>query len=455
MTSKQEQRRPGPASTQGQDTTSHLPRVVIVGAGFGGLQAARALRKIPLQVTVVDRSNHHVFQPLLYEVATAALSPADIAAPIRGILKKQRNVSVILAEVTGVDMQGQRVLMRDRSVPYDVLIVATGAHHSYFGHDAWAPFAPGLKSLDDATTIRRSLLLAFESAEIETNLDQRQALLTFVLVGAGPTGVEMAGAIAELAHRSLTSDFRTIDPTSARIILVEAAPRILLAFPESLARKAERALIGLGVEVRTNAPVEAIDREGVVIAGTRLPAKTVIWTAGVAASSAGQWLGAEMDRAGRVKVLSDLSLPGHPNVFVLGDTASLSQRGKPLPGVAPVAMQEGRYVAHVIAQRMAGQKRVPPFRYRNTGNLATVGRAFAVVDLGPLRFTGMLAWVVWLAVHIVYLIGFRNRLPVLFQWAWAYVTYQRSARLITYEPLVALPAAHEPDHLPVGTPKRQ
>lgn len=276
-----------------------------------------------------------------------------------------------------------------------------------------------MKSLDAATTIRRSLLLAFESAEIETNLDQRQVLLTFVLVGAGPTGVEMAGAIVELAHRSLTSDFRTIDPASARIIFVEAASRILLGFPKSLARKGERALTGLGVEVRINAPVEAIDCEGMVIAGTRLPAKTVIWTAGVAASPAGHWLGAEMDRAGRVNVLPNLSLPGHPNVFVLGDTASLSQRGKPLPGVAPVAMQEGRYVAHVIAQRLAGRKRVPPFRYRNTENLATVGRAFAVVDLGPLRFTGMFAWVVWLAIHIIYLIGFPNRLLVLFQWAWA------------------------------------
>lgn len=331
-----------------------VPHVVIVGAGFGGLQAAKSLQQAPVQVTVIDRSNHHLFQSLLYQVATADLSPADISAPIRSILRKQCNTSVILAEVTGVDVQGQRVLMHERSVPYDYLIVATGARHSYFGHDAWEPFAPGLKSIDDAAMLRRKILLAFEAAEIETDPEQRQALLTFVLVGAGPTGVEMAGAIAELAHKTLASDFRQIDPKATRIVLVEAVSRILLAFPESLAKKAERALTRLGVEVRTNSPVEAIDSEGVVIAGHRLPAKTVIWTAGVAASHAGQWLGTEVDRAGRVKVGSDLSLPGHSNVFVIGDTASLSQKGKPLPGVAPVAMQEGRYVAQVIAQRGRG-----------------------------------------------------------------------------------------------------
>ena len=313
-----------------------------------------------------------------------------------------------------MDVQEQRVLMHERSVPYDYLILATGARHSYFGHDAWEPFAPGLKSIDDATMLRRKILLAFEAAETETDPEQRQALLTFVLVGAGPTGVEMTGAIAELAHKTLASDFRQIDPKATRIVLVEALPRILLAFPESLAKKAERALTRLGVEIKTNSPVEAIESEGVVIAGNRLPARTVIWTAGVAASRAGQWLGAEVDRAGRVKVGSDLSLPGHPNVFVIGDTASLSQKGKPLPGVAPVAMQEGRYVAQVIAQCMAGKKGMPPFRYRSHGNLATVGRSFAVVESGPLRLTGFLAWAMWLAVHIFYLIGFRNRLLVMF-----------------------------------------
>jgi len=415
----------------GSEKTGTVPHVVIIGAGFGGLQAARALRHAPVQVTVIDRSNHHLFQPLLYQVATADLSPADIAAPIRSILKHQKNTSVILAEVTGVDVQGQRVLMHERSVPYDYLIVATGARHSYFGHDAWEPFAPGLKSIDDAAMLRRKILLAFEAAEIETDPEQRRALLTFVLVGAGPTGVEMAGAIAELARDALASDFRQIDLKATRIVLVEAASRILLAFPESLANKAERALTRLGVEVRTNSPVEAIDSEGVVIAGNRLPARTVIWTAGVAASRAGQWLGAEVDRAGRVKVLSGLSLPGQPNVFVIGDTSSLSQKGKPLPGVAPVALQEGRYVAQVIAQRVAGKKGGPPFHYHSHGNLATVGRSFAVVESGPLHLTGFLAWVMWLVVHIFYLIGFRNRLLVMFQWAWEYLTRQRSARLIT------------------------
>lgn len=440
----EEKNRPGKVRTSQQETTGTLPRVVIVGAGFGGLQAARALRNVPVQVIVIDRSNHHVFQPLLYQVATAALSPADISAPIRGMLRKQHHTSVILAEVTGVDTQGQCVLMHERSVPYDYLVVATGARHSYFGHDGWEPFAPGLKSLDDAMMLRRKILLAFEAAEIETDPEQRLALLTFVLVGAGATGVEMAGAIAELAHHALSRDFRNIDPASARILLVEAAPRILLAFPVSLARKAERALMRLGVEVKTKAPVEAIDADGVLIAGTRLPTKTVIWTAGVAASPAGQWLGAEMDRAGRVKVAHDLSLLDHPQVFVLGDTASVSQDGKPLPGVAPVAMQEGHYVAKVIADRVAGNAHPQPFRYRNKGNLATVGRSFGIVEMGPLRLSGLLAWLTWLVVHILYLIGFRNRFLVLFQWAWAYLTYQRSARLITGgSPTTALPSAPE------------
>jgi NADH dehydrogenase len=440
----EEKSRPAKTGAMPQETSEALPRVVIVGAGFGGLQAARALRNVPVQVTVIDRSNHHVFQPLLYQVATAALSPADIAAPIRSILRKQLHTSVILAEVTGVDAQGRRVLMHERSVPYDYLVVATGARHSYFGHDAWEPFAPGLKSLDDAAMIRRKILLAFEAAEIETDPEQRQALLTFVLVGAGATGVELAGAMAELTYRALASDFRHIDPATARILLVEAAPRILLAFPPSLAHKAERALTRLGVEVRTNAPIEAIDADGVLIAGKRLPTKTVIWTAGVAASPAGQWLRAEVDHAGRVKVMRDLSLPDHPQVFVLGDTASVSQDGKPLPGVAPVALQEGRYVAGVLADQVAGKAHLQPFRYRNKGNLATVGRSFGIVEMGSLRLAGLLAWVIWLVVHIVYLIGFRNRFLVLFQWAWAYLTYQRSARLITGEPTAALPSAPEP-----------
>ena len=344
------------ASTQKQPTTTK-PRVVIVGAGFGGLRAARGLRNAPVDVTVIDRNNHHLFQPLLYQVATAGLSPADICAPIRSILKRQANTSVILAEVTGVDLQEQRVLMHDKAVPYDYLILATGARHSYFGHDVWEPFAPGLKSIADATTLRRNILLAFEAAEVETDPVKRSALLTFVLVGAGPTGVEMAGAIAELAHKALTSDFRHIDPASARIILVEAGPRILATFPERLARKAHKELNHLGVEVRTGDAVEGIDADGAVIAGQHLTAKTVIWTAGVAASLAGQWLGTETDRAGRVKILPDLTVPEHPNVFVIGDTASLMQKGKPLPGLAQVAMQEGTYAASIITQRLQDIRR--------------------------------------------------------------------------------------------------
>lgn len=411
------------------------PHVVIIGAGFGGIQAAHALRNAPVEVTVIDRNNHHLFQPLLYQVATAGLSPADISAPVRHILRKQHNTHVLMAEVSGIDTQEQLVLMPDRSLHYDYLIVATGAHHSYFGHDEWEAFAPGLKTIVDATSLRRRVLLAFEEAEMERDPGRLEALQTFVLVGAGPTGVEMAGAIAELAHKALASDFRNIDPTSARIILVEAAPRILLNFPESLAKKAQKALNRLGVEVRTNAPVQDINQDGVLIDGTFVPAKTVIWTAGVAASPAGKWLAAEVDRAGRVKVQSDLTLPGHPNVFVVGDTASLMQDGKPLPGVAPVAMQQGRYAAHVIAERVANRqpaKETKPFHYRNKGNLATVGRSSGIADLGWLRFSGFPGWIFWLAVHIFFLIGFRNRLMVMFQWAWAYITFQRGARLITF-----------------------
>lgn len=426
-----------PASTKAAPPgarTRHLPQVVIVGAGFGGLQVARALRHAPVQVTVIDRSNYHLFQPLLYQVATADLSPADIAAPIHNILRTSANTTVILAEVTGVDRQAHQVLLQERAIPYDYLVIATGAHHNYFGHAAWAPFAPGLKTLDDAALLRRHILLTFETAESEPDPQVRQALLTFVLVGAGPTGVEMAGALAELAHTTLAADFRTIDPTAARILLVEAAPRILLAFHPALARKAHQELTRLGVEVKTHAPVEAIDVDGVVMAGERVSARTVIWTAGVAASPAGTWLGAEMDRAGGVKVTAQLTLPDQPNIFVIGDTACMLQRGKPLPGVAPVAMQEGRYVAHVIKQRVSGKHDLPPFHYRHKGNLATVGRGFALVESGPLRLSGLLAWIIWLSVHIAYLVGFRNRFLVLLQWAWAYLTRQRSARLITCEP---------------------
>ena len=410
-----------------------LPRVVIVGAGFGGLRAARALRNAPVQVTVIDRQNHHLFQPLLYWVATAGLSPADICSPIRGILRNQKNAEVFMEEVTGVDVQEQRVLMGERSVPYDYLVLATGAHDNYFGHPEWEKFAPGLKTIEDARALRREILLAFEAAEIETDPEKVKALLTFVLVGAGPTGVEMAGAIAELAHKALASDFRHIDTRMTRIILIEAGPRILAAFSESLAQKTQKKLISMGVEVRTGTPVTDLDEHGVVIDGEHINASTIIWGAGVSASSAGKWLGAEVDRAGRVKVSSDLSVPGHPNVFVIGDTASTIQNEKPLPGVAQVAMQGGRYVASVITHRVAGKELNNPFHYLDKGNLATVGRSYAIIDIGNIRLTGFFAWLMWLAVHIYFLIGFRNRLVAIFQWAWTYFTYSRGARLITFE----------------------
>jgi NADH dehydrogenase len=411
--------------------TAVKPRVVIVGAGFGGLRAARALRDVPVQVTVIDRNNYHLFQPLLYQVATASLSPADITAPIRHVLRKQKNTEVLMGEVTGVDVEGQRVFMGEQTVPYDYLILATGARDSYFGHNAWAQFAPGLKSIRQATELRSQILRAFELAEQEPDEEKRRALLTFVLVGAGPTGVEMAGAIAGLAHQTLVSEFQHINPAEARIILVEALPRILLAFPEGLARKAKKALNHLGVEVRTNSPVEDVNENGVVIGGKLLPAKTVIWTAGVAASPAGAWLGAETDRSGRVLVSSDVSVPGHPNIFVIGDTAHFEQNGKPLPGVAPVAIQQGNYVAQVIAARVTGKEHNRPFHYFDKGNMATIGRLHGIVSIGRLQFAGVIAWFMWLVLHLFFLIGFRNRLIVMLLWFWNYTTLQPGARLIT------------------------
>jgi NADH dehydrogenase len=426
-------RTPKSVETASNNPPTVMPRVVIVGAGFGGLRAARALRDAPVHVTVIDRQNHHLFQPLLYWVATAGLSPADICSPIRGILRNQKNTEVLMEEVTGVDVQEQRVLMGDRSVPYDYLVLATGARDNYFGHPEWEHFAPGLKSIVDATSLRRKILLSFEAAEIETDPEKVKELLTFVLVGAGPTGVEMSGAIAELAHKALASDFRHIDTRMTRIILLEAAPRILSAFPESLARKTEKKLTSMGVEVRTGTPVSELDEHGVVVDGERINAGTIIWSAGVSASPAGKWLGTEVDRAGRVKVSYDLSVPGHPNVFVIGDTASAMQDGKPLPGVAQVAIQGGRYVASVISHRTEGLDLNKPFHYRDKGNLATVGRSYAIVDIRKIRVTGFFAWLFWLAVHIYFLVGFRNRLVAIFQWAWTYFTYSRGARLITFE----------------------
>jgi len=406
------------------------PHVVIVGAGFAGLHAAQGLRAAPVRVTVIDRTNHHLFQPLLYQVATASLSPADISAPIRGVLGNQRNTEVMLAEVTGVDTHEQRVLMHDLSIPYDYLVLATGVRHNYFGHDEWEQFAPGLKTLQDATAIRNKILLSFEAAEQEKDAEKRQALLTFVVVGAGPAGVEMTGAVAELAHKALVSDFRHIDAALARVLLVEAGPRILPTFPETLAKKAYAALTQRGVEVRTNAAVEAVDEHGVMIAGEHLAAKTVVWMAGVRGSSAGKWLGADLDGAGRVKVRRDLSIPGQPNVFVIGDDASVVQKGKPLPGLAPIAIQEGRHVASVIAAQVEGKAHKQAFRYRSRGTLATVGRSYGVVTMGKMRLTGLPAWLMWLFVHIFFLIGHRNRFIVMFQWALAYFSFKRTARVI-------------------------
>jgi NADH dehydrogenase len=429
------------------------PRVVIVGAGFGGLEAALALRHAPVQVTVIDRNNHYVFQPLLYQVATAYLSPADITAPIRNVLRRQQNTEVLLAEVTDVDVANRQVRIRDettgmeRSVSYDYLALATGAGQSYFGRDDWAAYAPSLKTIPDATALRRKVLLAFEEAEMTPDDAERvRSLLTFVIVGGGPTGVELAGAIAELAHRSLRGDFRHISVASTRIVLVEALPRLLNTFPESLSAKAARKLERLGVEVRTGERVEQVDAAGVVVEGARIDAATVIWAAGVTASPAGRWIGAVTDRAGRVVVNGDLSVPGHPEIFVLGDTASATgEDGKPLPGVAPVAMQQGRYVGKAIRARVEGREQPHPFKYFNKGNLATIGRSFAIADFGFLRVSGFIAWVLWLGVHILYLIGFRNRLLVMVQWAWAYFTYEHGARIIT--PISRQP---EREQIPAG-----
>jgi NADH dehydrogenase len=405
--------------------------VVVIGAGFGGLSAAKALRRLPIEVVVIDERNYHLFQPLLYQVATAGLSPADIAAPIRGILGAQRNAQVMLGRVVGIDAARRAVILQDREVPYDDLIVATGARHAYFGHEEWAAFAPGLKKIDDATRVRRKILIAFERAEIEDDPAERRRLMTFAVVGAGPTGVELAGAIAELARVAIASDFRHIDPAMSRIVLIEAGERVLPAFPAELSAVAKRSLERLGVEVRTGSAVTACDADGVMLGEERIEARTIIWAAGVAASPAAEWLGAAHDRSGRVMVNGDLTLPGHPEIFVIGDTAHVSDAaGRPLPGVAPVAKQEGQYVARVLAARLAGRP-PPPFRYRNFGNLATIGRTAAVVDFGFMRLTGFIAWLVWGVVHIYFLIGFRNRIAVVLDWLWAYATYQRGARLIT------------------------
>ena len=411
--------------------STEQPHVVIVGGGFGGLAAARALRKAPVRVTLVDRRNHHLFQPLLYQVATAGLSPADIAYPIRSVLRRQRNAHVILADATGVDVARRELVLKDGRLGYDYLVVATGARHAYFGHPEWEELAPGLKSLEDALEIRRRILLAFEKAEREPDAATRRALLTIVIVGGGPTGVELAGAIAEIAREVMKADFRSIDPTETRVVLVEAGPRVLATFPESLSGEAAAALAERGVEVRTGTRVTAIEPGAVGFDGEHVAAATVLWAAGVAASPLVKSLGGALDRAGRIEVAPDCSVPGHPEVFVIGDAATLKDAaGQPLPGVAPVAMQQGRYVARLIRRIVAGEAR-EPFVYVDKGNLATIGRADAVAAIGRVQLHGLIAWMLWLVVHILYLVGFRNRVIVLVNWAWAYVTMSRGARLIT------------------------
>jgi NADH dehydrogenase len=415
------------------DDTKARPRVVILGAGFGGLSAAKALRSAPCDVVVIDRRNYHLFQPLLYQVATAALSPAEIASPIRSILSRQKNARVLMARVTGIDAARKRVLLEGgREEAFDYLVVATGARHAYFGHDDWEQYAPGLKRIEDATDIRRRILLAFEQAEAATDAEERKALLTFVVIGGGATGVEMAGAIAELAHWALADEFHVIDPTQARVVLIEAGPRLLPAFPENLAEHARKALEKLGVEVHLGRAVEQCDEAGIVYGGERLAARTIVWGAGVQASPAAKWLGADKDRAGRVVVAKDLTAPGQPDIFVIGDTAAvLDDKGQPVPGIAPAAKQMGAYAARVIAARLAGSEPPGPFRYRHAGSLATIGRSAAIADFGGLKVKGWLAWWLWGIAHIYFLIDFRSRFIVAMQWFWSYLTFRRGARLIT------------------------
>lgn len=406
------------------------PRVVIIGGGFGGLYAAKELANKPVSMILLDRTNHHLFQPLLYQVATAGLSPGDIAQPIRHILKHAENLEVVLANADRIDVAEKAVVCADRKVPYDYLIVAAGARHSYFGHDGWERFAPGLKNLEDVLELRRRILFAFEAAEIAETAAERQKALTFVVVGAGPTGVEMAGAIAELAHKSLADDFHHVNPKDARIVLVDAAPRVLPAFTPGLSESARKQLEQLKVEVQTGVMVKDVGPDGVHVGDELIPARTIVWAAGNAASPLGKSLGVELDRAGRVKVNEDLTIPGHPEIFVIGDMAVFTyQNGEPLPGVCPVAMQMGRHAARNILAAAEGRPMLP-FRYHDKGQMATIGRNRAIADLKVVRFGGFLAWLSWLFIHLIFLIGFRNQVFVFLQWAWAYLTYSKGARLI-------------------------
>lgn len=408
------------------------PHLVVIGGGFAGLWASRALADAPLRITLVDRRNHHLFQPLLYQVATAGLSSPDIAAPLRHILGKQRNIEVRLGEVVSIDKHNKQLQLGDGSqIGYDLLLVASGATHAYFGHDEWAADAPGLKTLDDALYLRRKLLLAFERAEAESDPVKRAAWLSFAIVGGGPTGVELAGTLAEIARHTLKNEFRHINPADAKVRLVEAGPRVLSTFPEVLSLKARRQLEKLGVEVLTGTAVSHIDGQGFKLGDTHVPARTVVWAAGVAASPLARTLDVPLDRAGRVLVEPDLTIPGHPEIFVGGDLVALMQaNGRPVPGVAPAAKQMGTYVAQVIRARLDGKASCPPFHYSDQGNMATIGRMAAIVHVGKLQLSGLLAWWFWLAVHVLFLIGFRNRLVVLLNWAVAYWSYQRSARII-------------------------
>jgi NADH dehydrogenase len=418
-------------------------QVVIVGGGFAGLEAAKALRHAPVEVTLIDRQNHHCFQPLLYQVATATLSPADVAWPIRGVLSRQRNARVLMADVDGVDVDQRLVRTRDGDFSYDLLVIATGATHAYFGREDWAPHAPGLKRIEDATEIRRRILTAFERAELSGDRLTRRDLTTFVVVGGGPTGVEMAGAIADMAREALPPSFRNVDPKQARVLLVEAGPRLLASFPPSLSAYTQRALERRGVEVLTGAPVTEIEQGQVTVGQTTIVAGAVVWAAGVAASAAADWLRADRDRAGRIKVEPDLSLPGRPDVFAIGDTASVARAdGAPVPGVAPAAKQMGRYVGRLIAARAKGHPAPPPFRYRHQGDLATIGRKAAVVRLNRFALKGFPAWLFWSLAHVYFLIGLRNRIAVAFSWAWDYVTFGRRARLITQPANIQVIAEH-------------
>jgi len=407
------------------------PHVVVVGGGFGGLYAARALAGRPVRVTLLDRRNHHLFQPLLYQVATAALNASDIAAPLRSVLRRAKNVTVLLAEVQRVDLAARRVILDWGQLGYDALILAAGASHSYFGHEDWEVLAPGLKSLEDALEIRRRVLLAYEAAELERDGAEQRALLTFVVVGGGPTGVELAGALAEISRQTIARDFRVIDPTRARVLLLEGGERVLAAFPPELSRRAQQSLEHIGVEVRTRAVVTRVTADAVWLGGEQIRARTVLWAAGVAAAPLTQTLGVTLDRSGRVPIEPDLSIPGHPEAFAIGDMSVLrDEAGTALPGLAPVAIQQGKRAADNAVRRLSGQP-TRPFHYRDRGTMATIGRAHAVAVIGGVRLSGLVAWLAWLFVHIIFLIGFRNRLLVLFEWAWAYVSWQRGARLIT------------------------